>query len=141
MDFKRIGNKVIIRIDCGEEIIQTVKQICTQLHIKAGTITGIGATNKATIGLYDTKTKTYHAKELTGDHEIAPLLGNITTMNNDVYLHLHVNLCNKDHVSLGGHLTAARVSVTFEGIIDVFDDNVGRVFDENTGLNLLKLNK
>ena len=92
MNYKRFENKVIVRIDKGEEVIGTLKQICTKFGIKAGTITGIGATDKATIGLFNLRTKKYHLKELTDDHEIAPLCGNISTMNGEVYLHLHANL-------------------------------------------------
>ena len=139
MQYKQINKKVIVRIDKGEEIVQTLKQICTKLHIKAGTITGIGATDRAVVGLLDTKTKKYQSIELVGDHEIVPIIGNISTMNSEVYLHLHANLCNAKHQSFGGHLTSAVVSVTFEGVIDIFDGAVDRVFDEHSGINLLSL--
>jgi hypothetical protein len=139
MKYKRCGNKVIVRIDKGEEIVESLKTICQQLHIKLGTITGIGATNNVTIGLLDTKTKKYQSKEFTGDHEITPLCGNITTMNGEVYLHLHINICNAEHHSLGGHLTKAIISVTFEGVIDIIDGEVNRAVDHNTGMNLLNL--
>ena len=139
MDYKQFGNRVVVRIDKGKEIIATLKQICTELEIKAGTIIGIGATDKATIGLFDLKTKRYCSKEFTGDHEIAPIYGNISTMNDEVYLHLHANLCNAEHKSFGGHLNSAVVSATFEGIIDIIDGDIKREFDEKTGLNLIKI--
>lgn len=139
MDYKRFDNKVVVRIDKGEEIVETLKQVCKKLDIKGGTITGIGATDKATIGLFDTKTKEYHSTELTGDHEIAPLYGNITTMKGKPYLHLHANFCNNENKSFGGHLNSAVVSATFEGVIDIIDGEIDREFDENIGLNLIKV--
>ena len=139
MDYKKIGEKVFVRIDSGEEIVETLTQVCKKLDITAGTITGIGATDKAIIGLFDVKTKKYHSKELVGDHEIAPVYGNISTMNNEVYLHLHVNLCNSEHKSFGGHLTSAIISATFEGVIDIINGKIEREFDATTGLNILKL--
>jgi len=139
MDYKKIGEKVFVRIDSGEEIVETLMQVCKKLDITAGTITGIGATDKAIIGLFDVKTKKYHSKELVGDHEIAPVYGNISTMNNEVYLHLHVNLCNSEHKSFGGHLTSAVVSATFEAVIDIINGKIERAFDATTGLNILKL--
>ena len=139
MDYKKIGEKVFVRIDSGEEIVETLTQVCKKLDITAGTITGIGATDKAIIGLFDVKTKKYHSKELVGDHEIAPVYGNISTMNNEVYLHLHVNLCNSEHKSFGGHLTSAVVSATFEAVIDIINGKIERAFDATTGLNILKL--
>jgi predicted DNA-binding protein with PD1-like motif len=139
MRYKQFGNKVIVRIDGGEEIIDTLKQICTKLHIALGTIMGVGATDKATIGLYNTTTKQYQSTELQGDLEIAPLYGNISTKDNEIYLHIHVNICNADHESFGGHLTSAVVSATFEGVIDSIDGKIRRVFDEPLGLNLLDI--
>ncbi|NOR17859.1 DUF296 domain-containing protein [candidate division WOR-3 bacterium] len=139
MDYKKIGEKVFVRIDSGEEIVETLTQVCKNLDITAGTITGIGATDKAIVGLFDVKTKKYHSKELVGDHEIAPVYGNISTMNNEVYLHLHVNLCNSEHKYFGGHLTSAVVSATFEAVIDIINGKIERAFDATTGLNILKL--
>ena len=139
MKSKRFGDRFVIRIDEGEEIVKTLKRLCEENGVKAGSITGLGATNKATIGLFDVETKKYHSKELTGNHEIAPLHGNISTMNGQVYLHIHANLCDSEHKSFGGHLDSAIVSATFEGVIEVLDGELNRRFDKDIGLNLLDI--
>ena len=139
MDYKKFDKKVFVRIDKGEEIVETLKQLCKDLDIKAGTITGIGATDKAAISLFDMKTKKYHLKEFVGDHEIAQVYGNISTMNGEVYLHLHITLGNSEHMSFAGHLTSAVVSATFECVIDIINGEINREFDENIKLNLLRL--
>jgi len=139
MNYKRFDNKVIICIDKGEEVVEQLKTICKKLDIKLGLIMGIGATDKVTINLLNTKTKKYQSKEFTGDHEIANLVGDITMMNNEVYLHLHVTICNIEHKAVGGHLTSAVISASFEGIIDIIDGQVTREYNDDTGLNLLKL--
>lgn len=139
MHYRRFNNKVIVRINNGEEIVSTLKQLCNNLHITLGSITGIGATNDITIGLMNTKTKKYQSTKFTGDHEISSLIGNITTMKNEVYLHLHVTVCNAEHKTFGGHLTSAVVSATFEGVIDIIEGQVNRTFDQATALNLLDL--
>jgi predicted DNA-binding protein with PD1-like motif len=139
MNHQRFDNKVIVRIDKDEEIVLALKQLCKKLDISLGSIVGIGATDDVTIGLMNTKTKKYQSTRFTGDHEILSLIGNITTMNNEVYLHLHVTICNAEHKTFGGHLTSAIVSATFEGIIDIIDGQVNRKFDQGAGLNLLDL--
>jgi len=139
MQYKQIKNKYIIRIDPGEEIVETLKKFCKTHNITAGTITGLGATNNVSIGLFELKTKTYHSKTFTDDHEIAPLYGNITTMNNDIYLHLHINICDTKHQSYSGHLNKAVVSATFEGVIEQIDGTIQREFNETMKLNLLSL--
>jgi predicted DNA-binding protein with PD1-like motif len=139
MNYQLIDNKVIVCIDKGEEIVSSLKQLCKQLDIILGSIVGIGATDDVIIGLMNTKTKKYQSTKFTGDHEISSLIGNITTMNNEVYLHLHVTVCNAEHKTFGGHLTSAVVSATFEGVIDIIDGQVNRRFDQATELNLLDL--
>jgi predicted DNA-binding protein with PD1-like motif len=139
MNYKRLNDKVIVRIDKGEELVDSLKTICKKLDIKLGVIVGIGATDKITVGLMNTKTKKYQSKEFTGDHEIVSLAGNISTMNGEVYLHLHVTICNVEHKAIGGHLSSAVVSATFEGIIDVIDGQVSREYNDEVGLNLFKL--
>lgn len=139
MHYKQFNNKVIVRIDKGEELVESLKHLCKTLDIKLGSVVGIGATDKVTIGLMNTKTQKYQSKELAGDHEIAPLVGNITRMNGEVYLHLHVTICNVEHKALGGHLSSAVISATFEGVIDIIDGQVNREYNDKVGLNLLNL--
>ena len=138
MRYKRFGNKIMMRLDEGEEVVETLKRFCKNMGIRLGLITGIGAVNKATIGFFDVENNEYHTKELVGNFEVAPLYGNISTMNDEVYLHIHVNLCDSEHKSFGGHLSSAVVSATFEAFIDVIDGELKRVFDEKIGLNLLR---
>ena len=139
MEYKRYGNKIFLRLDSGEEIVRSLKQLCEKEEIKLGTVSGIGATDRVAIGLFDLKNKKYVSKEFVGDHEIAPLFGNITTKDGDIYLHIHVNICDSEHKSFGGHLNSGIVSATFEGVIDVIDGVVEREFDEKTGLNLIRM--
>ncbi len=141
MVFKQFGYKYIIRIDKGEEIVSTLKSFCIEQNIKLGTIQGIGATNKATIGLFLTETKSYQKKELTGDMELAPLMGNISTMNGEIYLHLHANLCDSENRAYAGHLNEAYCSATFEVVIDQIEGEVDREFSDEIGLNLFKFDK
>ena len=139
MESKEFGNKFVIRIDKGEEIIGTLTTFCKDNNIKLGTITGIGSTKKATIGLFDTQSKKYHSIELTGDYEIDQLTGNICTMNGKIYIHAHVNLSDISYKTFGGHLNSAIVSGTFETVIDAINGDVGREFSETIGLNLFKM--
>ena len=134
---KKFNNKIIVRIDKGEEIVESLEKICEKNNITLGSISGIGATDKVKIGLFDVSTKKYHSKELIGNYEIAPLSGNISTMDNKTYLHLHINLCDSNHNAFGGHLNSAIVSATFECVIDIIDGQIDRKFSEEIGLNLI----
>lgn len=105
MEYRKFGSKYVIRIDKGEEIVETLKKFCEDEQITLGWIKGIGAVDKATIGLFETEVKKYHSIQLEGDHEVTSLMGNISTMDEKVYLHLHINLSDKNYNTRGGHLT------------------------------------
>ena len=117
MEFKRFGNVYVVRLDKEEEIVETLKAFCATNQITLGWVSGIGAVNRVTLGLFETKPKRYIAEELTGDFEITALSGNITSMNKEVYLHLHATVCGLQHKTYGGHLTSAVVSATAELIV------------------------
>lgn len=140
MEYKKFNNKYILRLDRGDEIVETLKRFCERENITLGSIQGIGAVNKATVGLFEISTKKYHSSELNGDFEITSLLGNISTMNGETYLHLHINLADKEHKVYGGHLNSAVISATGEIIVEAIEGNVDREFSENIGLNLYKFN-
>jgi predicted DNA-binding protein with PD1-like motif len=137
MKFKKFGNKWIVRIDKGEEVIQIIKKVCEDNKIKLGSLSGIGATDRVTVGLFNTKSKKYQSQELIGDYEITNLSGNISTMNGEIYLHLHIGLSDSKYNAYGGHLTSAVISGTGEIIIEEIDGEIEREFNEEVGLNLL----
>jgi predicted DNA-binding protein with PD1-like motif len=137
MKFKKFGNKWVVSINIGEEIVETLKKFCKDNNIKLGTISGIGAVKGATIGFYNLETKKYYPKELDGDYEITSLLGNISTMDGEVYLHLHITLADSTYNAFGGHLNSAVIGGVGEFIIEEIDGEVKRGFNEEVGLNLL----
>jgi predicted DNA-binding protein with PD1-like motif len=139
MKFRKFGSHYVVRVDRGEELVESLKEFCRKSGVKLAMITGIGATDRVKIGLFDVSTKEFHQKELTGPHEITSVLGNITTKNGEPYLHLHINLADAKHHAFGGHLVSARISATFEGVVVELPGEVERFFDGNLGLNLLKL--
>lgn len=137
MKFKKFENKWVVSINKGEEVIEILKKFCKDNNIKLGTISGIGAVKGATIGFYDLETKKYYPKELNGNYEITSLLGNISTMNGEVYLHLHINLADSNYNACGGHLNSAVIGSVGEFIIEEIEGKIEREFNEEVGLNLL----
>lgn len=136
MEYACFGSKVIMRIDKGEEIVDTVKQFCTQHNIKLASVSAIGAINKAKVGILMQESKEFRPKELSGSMEIVSLLGTVTQMKGEVYLHFHIALADSECNVFGGHLNAAWVGATCELVLDVVEGQVDRKFSEEIGLNL-----
>ncbi|MFW6386942.1 MAG: PPC domain-containing DNA-binding protein [Bacillota bacterium] len=138
MEYKKIENTYVLRIDRGEEIVSKLEEFCEIEDIKAGTIEGMGAVDRAEIGLFVTESKEYHSTVLTGDHEITSLKGNVSRKDGEVYLHLHITLADEEHNAYGGHLNSATVSGTCEVFVRELDGEIGRKFDQGVGLNLFE---
>lgn len=138
MKYKVLKDIIVARIDKGEEIVESIKDICIKEDISLGKINAIGAVNKVKIGLFETSNKKYHSTVLTGDFEITSLSGTITEKDEKPYLHLHINLADSSFKTFGGHLNEAYVSATCELTIQIMDGKVDRKFSEEIGLNLLE---
>ncbi|ABX41087.1 PPC domain-containing DNA-binding protein [Lachnoclostridium phytofermentans] len=138
MDYRRFQNHYVIRLDRGEDIVAKLKELATTEQIKLATLSGLGACGKVTAGLFDTSQKVYKSYTFEGDLEVVSLGGTITTMNGDIYTHLHISVSDENGNVYGGHLNEAIISGTGELVLTVIDGVVEREFSEEIGLNLLK---
>ena len=126
----------MVRIDLGEDIIESLKKLCADEHIRLGRVEAIGATDHAVIGVYDLEKKEYYPEKIDEFMEIASLNGNITAMDGKPYVHLHATLAGQDHVIHGGHVLEMRVGATCEMFVTVPEGEIGRQKDEALGINL-----
>jgi len=89
------------------------------------------------LGIFRAEAKKFYLQELTGDYEIANLIGNISTMKVEIYLHLHITIADSNNNAFGGHLNFAIISTTGEIIIEEIEGEIEREFNEEVKLNLL----
>lgn len=137
MDYRRFGAKLLVRLDKGEDIVESVKRLCREADIRLAVVSGIGALDYVSVGLFEQGTKQYHTKEFSGSMEITGLAGNATRMKGEVYLHLHIVLTDASYAAFGGHLNKGRVGATAELVLEILDGEAEREYDEVTGLNLI----
>lgn len=146
MEYRRFGSKIVIRMDRGDEVCEKLLELMELENISLASVSGIGASNDVTLGVFDTEKKEYHKRRYNErDYELASLTGNMSRQDGKPYLHVHAAIGNPAHERRGfiddvhaGHLNAAVVSATAEIIIDVIDGSAGRKFSEEIGLNLFE---
>ena len=136
MEYKKVKNHIIVRLDVGEEIISSIMNILKNEKISFATVSGIGATNDFTVGTYDVTNQLYKKSNYKGVYEIVSLLGNTSTMNNEPYIHIHMSAADKNNNVVGGHLNEAYISATAEIILNIIETNVDRIKNSNTELNV-----
>lgn len=138
MEYRKFQNKIIVRMDKGEEILEKVREVAEKEKIKLADISALGVVSEFTVGVFDTEAKEYHANEFKGSFEIVSLTGTINTMNDEFYCHLHMSAGNEKGQVFGGHLNRAIISATCEMIITLIDGRVDRRFEKEVGLNLFQ---
>ncbi len=129
--------KYVLSIDNHVEIVKALQSFCQEKRIRAGVVSGIGAIGEATFRFLDPATKKYVDKAFSEQMEITNLTGNISTKDGVPYLHLHVTAGRRDYSCIGGHLLSAVINGACELYVESFPGaQLGRRFDEETGLNL-----
>jgi len=136
MEFRRFNDAYVVRMDRGEEVMETLTALCEQEGIRLASVEAIGAVDRAVVGLYDVGEKVYHKKEFTEPMELTSLLGTVTEKDGKPYLHLHATFCDANMQVHGGHVNALHISATCEMVLRLLPGQVGRRLDEVTGLNL-----
>lgn len=137
MEYRRHGNKIVLRLDCGDEIVESLAALAVKEKIDCASVSGIGATDSLAVGIYDLKAKRYVPVERSGDHEITSIAGNITDNGGKPRVHIHLIAAGTDGVTVSGHLVRAVISATGELFVDVVDAHVGRKPDSRTGLSFM----
>ena len=138
MEYRRFEQVCVIRLEPGEDVAEQVRAVAEREQIHLAAVQGLGAVDEFTVGVFDTAGKTYHANHFQGSYEIVSLTGTVTTMDGQVYCHLHMSAGDDHGHVVGGHLNQARISATGELVLTVLPGEVDRRFSEEIGLNLFR---
>lgn len=125
----------IVSVRDRASIADALADFVASQDIRAGQITGVGATNHAVLRFFDPATKAYVDKAFTEQMEIANLSGNIASVRGKLILHMHVTLGRRDNVALAGHLLDAQIRGAGEFFIYPVDADIVKVPDPAVGLN------
>ncbi|MBI2013737.1 MAG: DNA-binding protein [Candidatus Colwellbacteria bacterium] len=132
------GNFYTLNFSPGEEIISGISKFAKEKNIKAGHITGLGATSKLTLGFYNLKEMKYKKEVFTEDLEILSLVGNIAIgEDKNTIIHLHGTFGKQNFSTIGGHVMELIISGAGEMHIRAFSGEIRRAHDKKTGLNLI----
>ncbi|MCR5522346.1 MAG: DNA-binding protein [Clostridia bacterium] len=136
---KLCGDTWVLRLEIGEEVLSSIKELCKRENILCAEISGIGAASEATVGIYNIDEKKYYENVLQGPLEIVSLLGSVTQKDGEPYLHIHASFSGDSCVCTGGHLNSAVIGVTAEIFIRKINAEINRVPHPVTGINVFDL--
>ena len=128
----------IVRLDRGEEVVETLTGFVRDHDLPSGEVRGIGALRDVELGYFDADAKRYDRTTFPGSMELLSFLGNIAWADDGPVLHAHAVLAGPDLVARGGHLFRGVVSVTGEFTVTARPRRVRRAVDSEFGLKLIR---
>lgn len=139
MQFQRFGDRYQIRLESGEQIIDSLTRLAAAEGIGYATVTGLGAVRQATLAFFNVETREYETHELDEQLEVVSLVGNVSLHEGRPFLHVHASLGRRDLSMVGGHLMEGEAHSTVEVWMQREAAVVSRLPDEESGLTLLQL--
>lgn len=122
MKHKAAENLLIIKLDDGENVHESLLSICEKNDIRMGWIhSGIGILRNFTLGYY---TREGYLKKLFEEpYELLSLTGTVT-LDAEVPIHLHASLASKKYEVVGGHLFGGTVTNLNEILISKLPSDI-----------------
>lgn len=113
MQYKRVGDLIVIRFDEDERVIENLEKVCSEEKVTSGVIlSAVGAMKKGTL---------IYRRGCQGDfNEHLEIIGNgnISRAEGRVKIHLHITGGNEKGVK-AGHLVEGVVTVFCEVVIQI----------------------
>ncbi|MEM2454434.1 MAG: DUF296 domain-containing protein [Candidatus Bathyarchaeia archaeon] len=129
----------LCRLPYDSDLLLALKDLAKKIGVKTGVFTLLGALKNATLLYYVQNEKKY--MKLTFDYplEIVSGIGNIAVMNDDLIIHAHIVLADKEGRCYGGHLTEGSMVFSCEVHLKELTPTIQRKYNETTGLNLFSI--
>ena len=140
MKIRRNETGFLVVLDVGDEVIVSLKKLADAERIGEASFTAIGAVRDVVLGYIDLETKSYLRREFGADSmELVSAIGNLARLEGDPVVHCHATVGDREMHVYGGHLFQAIASVTVEIFLRVYDGEINRRFDPESGANTIHL--
>jgi predicted DNA-binding protein with PD1-like motif len=108
-------NKIFIRLDPGERIIEALIQVAKERHIETASIdSGVGMVSGVEFGFFCVPKDDYDKWLCEGIHDLSSIQGNITMFNGAPRPHVHMVINDQKYGTLSGHVIEATCHITME---------------------------
>ena len=131
------GNTTILRLDHGEDVLESILKGVDDSNSTMMLTAGLGMISDFEIGYFDNGR--YITKSFAEAHELLSMQGSVAT-EGDPKLHVHVAVANKSHEAFGGHLLRGKVWMSNEiCLLKIEGLGSSRQIDEVKKVGLLRL--
>ncbi len=136
-----IGKVHYVKLNKDDLLLESLTKYAKDNNIKTAEISFIGAVQNVNVMYFNQSNKEYDKHTFDGGHEVLSGLGNISIIDGEPFVHVHITVANKDGNAFGGHLDDGTKVWLIEAIIKqpgVFSKGIERNFDDEICLNVWK---
>jgi hypothetical protein len=128
----------LVRLTHGEDLLTELEAACRETKSKAAAVEVIGAVSTLVLGFYHQDRQEYESHTFDGAWEIASAVGNVSLLDDEPFVHLHVVASGDDGRCVGGHLMPGCTVFAAEAAITALEGHAPpeRELDGQTGLKL-----
>lgn len=128
----------VLVLDQGDEAFSAIADFAQERKLDGASLAALGAFERATVGWFDLKNKTYRPIEIDGQCEALSLLGDIARGDDGkASLHMHAVLGMQDGTVRGGHFLRGIVRPTLEVTITETPAHLRRIKRPDLGIALI----
>lgn len=127
----------ILALKAGEDLFSNILKCAAAAKLPAASISGIGGLDDIRVAYYNLTSKEYQITLFSGMYELISLNGNISTVEDSLFVHIHAALGRADYSVIGGHIMSATINPSAEITIIPLAQPIYRAYDKNTGLKTM----
>jgi predicted DNA-binding protein with PD1-like motif len=130
----------VLVLETGEEAFRVMTDFANEEQIDGASISAIGAFERAKVGWFDLKARTYRPIDVNEQCEVLSLTGDVALGDDQkASLHLHAVLGLQDGTVRGGHFLSGRVRPTLEVTIRETVSHLRRKKRDDLGVALINI--
>ena len=130
-----------IKFEKDELLLESLTQYAKDNNIKTAEISFIGAVQNVNVMYFNQSKKEYDKHRLEGGHEVLSGLGNVSILEGEPFVHVHMTVADKNGNAFGGHLDEGTKIWLIEAVIrqpSFLGKGIERHFDDELCLSVWK---
>jgi predicted DNA-binding protein with PD1-like motif len=132
-----IGPVHILKPEYGSDLLKELQNYVRTNGINLAWLSGVGAVSRANIRYYEQPEQKWIDLEFDQNLEVAGMWGNVSLLNGEPIVHVHIVLADGEGHCYGGHLADGTLVFNLEIMLTTLTGpNVIRKMDPQTGLTL-----
>lgn len=151
MEYRRVGSKIVARIDRGEELTTKLREIAELEDIGFAAVTGWGTSRDVSLTYYDTKEGCEYGNMFERiDQELTSVSGMVSRTDGETWMELRAVIGNPSYdkparmsvsrfgFAVGGRLKSAVISTTCTLVIELIDLDAHMTRSDELGCDVLE---